>query len=63
MGIPEGDISASDAAAVTELKLNAPEGASEDQRIRDISALWYFPNLRSLEFMDNAVTTSARFPA
>ncbi|MEN6562830.1 MAG: leucine-rich repeat domain-containing protein [Christensenella sp.] len=56
MGKPEGDISAADAAAVTELKLNAPENATDDQRIRDISALWYFMNLKQLEFMSNAVT-------
>ena len=56
MGKPEGDISAADAAAVTTLILNAPEGATDDQRIRDISALWYFMNLEELEFMSNAVT-------
>lgn len=56
MGKPEGDISAADAAAVTELKLNAPESAADDQRIRDISALWYFMNLKELQFMGNAVT-------
>ena len=56
MNKPSGDISAADAAAVTELKLNTPDGATEDQRIRDISALWYFMNLKQLEFMNNVVT-------
>ena len=46
MNKPEGGISAADAAAVTEIKLNAPENATDEQRIRDISALWYFMNLK-----------------
>src|SRR5574344_788488 len=56
MNRPQGDITAEEAAAVTALNLNAPENVSDDQRIRDISALWYFMNLKELEFMSNAVT-------
>jgi Leucine-rich repeat (LRR) protein len=48
---------AADAAAVTALNLNAREGAAEDLRDPSIiSALWYFMNLKELQFMSNAVT-------
>lgn len=56
MNRPQGDISAQEAAAVTVLNLNAPENVTEEQRFHDISALWYFMNLKELQFMRNGVT-------
>ena len=58
MGKSEGDITLEEAQAVTELDFSNEWQAnmSEDQMIKDISALEYFPNLTKLVLTFNAVT-------
>ena len=50
LNIPEGDVTLADTAAVTELLIGNEwmQDIPEDQRINDISALKYFPNLVKL---------------
>ena len=56
MGVPEGEITAQEAETVRELNLSASSpNALLEERIRDISALSAFPNLRSLDLNWNDV--------
>ena len=57
LGIPEGGITIAETEAVTELSLgNAwQETIPDDIKIRDISALKYFPNLLKLELWFNSI--------
>lgn len=58
MGIPEGDITASEAEAVTEMYFGIEWQAnvSEETQITDLGGLEYFKNLKSLNLSSNAVT-------
>ena len=58
MGKPEGDITAAEAAAVTEMNFSIEwqTDISEKTQITDISGLKYFKNLKSLNLSSNAVT-------
>jgi hypothetical protein len=52
---PEGDVTLTEAAALTELKLDVPWQSPEDMRIKDISALKHFVNLTNLELSFHAI--------
>jgi len=57
MGRPEGDITAAEAEAVTEMYLGIEwqMDASEETQITDLGGLEYFKNLQSLNLASNAV--------
>ncbi|MPM48742.1 Internalin-A [bioreactor metagenome] len=52
---PEGDITISDAEAVTELHLNQAEDAPDSEKIQDISPLKYFKNVKKLDIFNNMI--------
>ncbi len=58
MGKPEGDITAAEAEAVTELNLGIEwqQDISEGTQIKELSGLDYFKNLESLNLSGHAVT-------
>ncbi len=58
MGRPEGDITAAETEAVTEMYLGIEwqMDASEETQIADLDGLEYFKNLQSLNLASNAVT-------
>lgn len=58
MGKPEGDITAAEAEAVTEMYLGIEwqMDVSEETQIKDLGGLEYFKNLQSLSLSSNAVT-------
>ena len=64
MGIPQGDITARDAAAVTRLDFNMEwqENIPEETQIRDLTGIEYFVNLRELSFNFHAVRDIGMLP-
>ena len=55
LNIPEGDVTADDAAALGYLDANAAPDATDGDRIRDVTALRFFVNLNGLRLDNNKI--------
>lgn len=56
LGIPDGPITAEDAARLDWLDGNADPNSPEDTRVRDLSSLRFFPNLAGIRLDNNLVS-------
>jgi len=55
LNLPEGDVTAGDAATLDYLDCDMPQGVSDGERIRDVSALRFFVNLTCLKLDNNLI--------
>ena len=56
LGIPDGPVTAEDAARLDWLDLSADPNSPEDTRVRDLSSLRFFPNLAGIRLDNNLVS-------